>query len=272
MDSLKSIPQRNLKFDFARAICVLWIVGFWHLINYLPQECRLQGNALTICKEITYGVLACFTFLSGYFLKKYDFNSINDTVTFYKKRLIRFYPLFVLATSCFLVSGSSLRQVLYAIFGLSLFLPPPIATLWYFSMLLFFYLCTPLLKMKESVKMMFVFIAVLIVLFVFGYFFADKRFIMYLPFYILGLNLPNRTVESFLDIYTFILSVAVFVCFCFIGSDNLILQIVQALSGVCAVCSFLTTIRFNDLWHLLLRHPCVPICFIGLYIQFLHFC
>ena len=239
------VDNRDYRFDLARALCVLWIVGFWHLINYLPQECRLEGNPLVICKEITYGVLACFTFLSGYFLKKYEFNSINDVLEFYKKRFLRFYPLFVAATLCLLVSGSSLLQVIYAILGLSLFIPPAIQTLWYFSMLLLFYLFTPLLKAKETYKMRIIFLVFVIAVLVVGYFFADQRLIMYFPFYVLGLNLPNKVVEKIMSLPMLLLSIVVFVGCCLVGSDNLIIQIVQAMAGVCAIISF-SKFVYND--------------------------
>lgn len=239
------VVNRDFRFDFARALCVLWIVCFWHLINYLPQECRLEGNPLVICKEITLGILACFTFLSGYFLKKYEFNSINDVLEFYKKRFLRFYPLFVAATLCLLVSGSSFKQVIFAILGLSLFIPPAIQTLWYFSMLLLFYLFTPLLKAKETPKMRIVFLVIVIAVLVVGYFFADQRLIMYFPFYLLGLNLPNKIVEKMMSLPILLLSISVFVGFCFVGSDNLILQIVQAVAGVCALLSF-SKLVYND--------------------------
>ena len=244
MDGLTP-KKRNLQLDLARALCVLWIVGFWHLINYLPSEYKLEGNNLVVCKEITYGVLACFTFLSGFFLKKYDFNNINDVIIFYKKRLTRFYPLFVVASFCLFVCGSSINQVLFAIIGLSMFVPTPIPTLWYFSMLLLFYLFTPLLKMKgRSVKIKVLISFFIFLLFVIGYLFADQRFIMYLPFYILGLNLSNSYVER-LNHYTFILSVALFVAFCYIGSDNLAMQIIQAAVGVIVILSF-CNISYND--------------------------
>ena len=241
-----STTQRNYSFDFARALCVLWIVGFWHLLNYLPQEFRLGEQALPICKEITFSVLACFTFLSGYFLKKYEFNKGHDVLTFYKKRFKRFYPLFVVAAFSLIICGSTIRQILFAITGLSMLYPPPIQTLWYFSMLLFFYLCTPLLKVSNKRTMQnIVFALFLLAILIGGYFFADRRMIMYFPFYVLGLNIPNKIVEKTLNIYTLLLSIGVFIGFCFIGSDNIVLQIIQALTGVFAILSF-SKIVYND--------------------------
>ena len=92
--------NRLIEFDFCRSICVLWIVGFWHLQYYLAPEFQLEGNTWEICRVLTNGVLATFTFLSGFFLKKYTFSNINDVYDFYKKRLVRFYPLYAISTAC----------------------------------------------------------------------------------------------------------------------------------------------------------------------------
>lgn len=229
---------RNYKFDFARALCVVWIVCFWHLLNYLPQEYRIDGDALVICRMITNGVLACFTFLSGYFLKKYEFKSIKDVMVYYKKRLIRFYPLLVAAMLCLIVLGSSVDQVLFGLLGLSLIIPPPIQTLWYFSMLLLFYLWTPILKLSYTKINSIVFVVFIITIFVGGYCFADHRLIMFLPFYVLGLNLPNKLVEKSLTIYYFILASILFVCFCFFKNENIWIQVIQSFCGVWAILSF----------------------------------
>lgn len=90
-----------------------------------------------------------------------------------------------------------------------------------------------------------VFLVFVIFVFVVGYFYADQRLIMYFPFYVLGLNLSNKTVEKIMNLPILLLSIAVFVGFCFIGSDNFILQIVQAMAGVCAVLSF-SKLVYND--------------------------
>lgn len=240
--------SRNYPFDLARSICVIWIVGFWHMLQYLPDELQLSDTALPIFKSITMGVLSCFTFLSGYFLKKYDFHDIQDVLFFYKKRFLRFYPLFVIATFSLIICGSTIRQIILAIVGLSLLCPPPIETLWYFSMLLFFYLMTPLLKirMDEWRKNVVPIVLILSVL-VLGYIFFDKRLIIYFPFYVLGLNITNHTVDRMLNPWTLAVSIAVFVVICIWGQYNIIVQIVQSLCGLIAILSFCKLVYFGGL-------------------------
>ena len=57
------------------------------MLQYLPEELQLSDATLPIFKSVTMGVLSCFTFLSGYFLKKYDFQDIQDALVFYKKKI-----------------------------------------------------------------------------------------------------------------------------------------------------------------------------------------
>lgn len=141
--------NRNSQLDFVRVFCVLWIVGFWHLQNYVSETFQLKGEVLDLCRNITKVVLACFTFLSGYFLSKYNFNSISDIVFFFKKRFCRFFLLFFTSVGLmFLMRGCNLSQSFFAICGASLFTSNPIPTLWYFSMLILFYLMPPILKIK----------------------------------------------------------------------------------------------------------------------------
>ena len=191
---------RDFPFDLARSICVVWIVGFWHMQNYFSPDNKLSGDSLTVCFDITTSVLACFTFLSGFFLKKYEYTNIEDVLYFYKKRLIRFYPLFVIAVVGLVICGSTIQQGLLAILGLSMFFPSPIHTLWYFSMLLFFYMLTPLLKIRrDEWRKNVVPIVLMLSVLVLGYFFFDKRLVIYFPFYVLGLNNSNHTVVKLLN-------------------------------------------------------------------------
>lgn len=82
--------HRVLEFDFARSLCVLWIVGFWHLYKWLSIEYYLSGVALEISARITMIVLGTFTFISGWFLQKYTFSCFHDVLFFCTKTHISF--------------------------------------------------------------------------------------------------------------------------------------------------------------------------------------
>ena len=231
--------NRYFPFDLARSICVVWIVGFWHMRQYLPLELRPSDMVLPVYKSVTMGVLACFTFLSGYFLKKYEFNNIKDVWVFYRKRLIRFYPLFVIAVIGLVVLGSTIRQGLLAIMGLSLFFSHPIHTLWYFSMLFLFYLMTPILKTRKGDwRKMSCSVSLIAIVLVTSYLFFDIRLFIFFPFYVLGLNISNHTVDKLLNPFSLAVSIVVFVVLCLWCQDNCFLQIVHSLCVVIAMLSF----------------------------------
>ncbi len=147
---MSKIKKRNVSMDISRAICMLWIVGVWHLQEYLVEK-NSWNNPYTAC--ITVSVLSMFTFISGYFLSGRT-RKIGDCLQFYKKRLIRFYPLFfVSCISLFLASKfagaaffSNAQQMMFTLTGLSCFIKPYPVTLWYFAMLIFFYAITPFIN------------------------------------------------------------------------------------------------------------------------------
>ena len=81
--------DRKKYLDCARAVCMLYIVGFWHLFDYTGKSIV---NPLT--SQITYGVLATFTFISSFFLGRKKITDMKSVLSFWGKRLIHFYPLF----------------------------------------------------------------------------------------------------------------------------------------------------------------------------------
>lgn len=58
--------SRDLSFDVTRVVCTLWIVGIWHLMNYIPNQ---APAALTtgIGEPVTITALSCFMFISEVF-------------------------------------------------------------------------------------------------------------------------------------------------------------------------------------------------------------
>lgn len=135
--------SRNYAYDNTRAICMIWIVCIWHLGGYIdlfPTE-FYSGNA----SYITDSCLAAFSFLSGFFLSKYEIVNKEDFFYFYKRRFVRYYPLFFISALSLTIVGyiPNLKIFLLTITGLGVFFPPQAPTLWYISMLTLFYLFTP---------------------------------------------------------------------------------------------------------------------------------
>ena len=79
--------KRDFRIDIVRAICAIEIIAFWHLMDYLPNYYSLSGMPLHTAKLLTDSSMATFAFISGFCLSKYDVNTKNDAMYFYKRRL-----------------------------------------------------------------------------------------------------------------------------------------------------------------------------------------
>lgn len=139
----KQLIERKGYIDCARGICVLYIVGFWHMFDYIGIYAK---NYVTNC--LTVGILATFTFISGYFSGGKKIKDYRTTILFYQKRWISFYPMYVVACMLLWRIGyiEDLRQFLLTIIGLACFIPPFPATVWYMCMLMIFYFVTPFIN------------------------------------------------------------------------------------------------------------------------------
>lgn len=219
--------NRIVTFDNMRALCVLWIVGFWHMMGYWQPCYQLNQSNDDICQIITWTALAAFTYISGYFLGHKHISSIKDVADFYIKRLKRFYILFFGSCTTLLIAGIILSQnghgqlwfpetsdYLLSIIGLSTYIGNPPATIWYFCMLISFYLVTPLFLLKESVLYRIIigivlYIILLLLETVFG---SDSRNCLYFPFYVFGILRVFRPEKIKISIY--LLSVILFCIIC----------------------------------------------------------
>lgn len=169
---------------------MVWIVAYWHLCEYLGIDCN---NAIS--STLTHSVLATFTLFSGFFLGQKAITAHE----FYKKRLLRFYPLFFLACLLMFIGGGGIKsflQFLMSITGLSVFWLPQPPTLWYMAMLMVFYVITPpILHMKSKWNIT----GVLLIGFCVEICFClvnkvhpiDEKVILYFPFYVAGLIIPK---------------------------------------------------------------------------------
>lgn len=183
--------------DNIRALCMIWIVGIWHMSDYC-------GNAISnvYTQNITYGVLGAFTFLSGVMMGGNVIESLQDFKLFYKKRLLRIYPLFAVSCTSLLLLHylmnvqliSGVSQYIFTMLGLSIILTPAPGTIWYVSMILLFYILTPFLLYRHANGIKTAILLKSLIIFVFFILLkvvdvglVDERLYMLFPIYCIGL-------------------------------------------------------------------------------------
>lgn len=135
---------RLLFIDYLRAAAILYIVGFWHLWEYAPDAPAYQ-NGFT--HAAIFVALGLFVFLSGVLLGRTEVRAEGRSVmSFYRRRLLRIYPLYILALLTFVAFGiTNWATAAKSAIGLVMFLGPSPATLWFVAMLVWFYLLAPIL-------------------------------------------------------------------------------------------------------------------------------
>ena len=153
---LSHAPQspRNRTVDLLRTAALLYIVGFWHLFEYAPA---LNGHKDSVTGLITKLCLGLFIFISGYLLaQRYQFSDrpqtlLAESLSFYRKRLLRIYPLYFLALSlfwaCQLIDATTYGR---ALFFTTLLPYRPLTTLWFISVIMVCYGLTPLYLHRYS--------------------------------------------------------------------------------------------------------------------------
>lgn len=232
------MSQRNIAFDIARALCVIWIVAFWHYRDFVDNETFNNLVKITLHGEyLTSGVLSCFMFMSGFFLKKYKFNSFQDIKRFAYKRFWRFYILLFFAACLMLLPKLQILKFITLLTGLSVFLHDQPATLWFFGDLIFFYCLTPFLlwnncsKWKSIAKSLSIWFIFLILYITFD---INLRVLMYFPFYVAGLLINNSTI-SHLDSWKGYISSSIAVLICFELPQDIypLYQIAVTLAIIC---------------------------------------
>lgn len=142
LNTLSHIAKtRYYGIDLFRFLSILYIVGYWHLFNYVDIF-HAYNNVFT--NLFTRVVLAYFVLTAGFFAGQSNQN--NSALGFYAKKVFRIFPLYLLAVVLFYWLGiTGLSSSTTAIFLVSMFYPPVPITLWFITMIFIFYLLTPLL-------------------------------------------------------------------------------------------------------------------------------
>ncbi len=176
--------------DFLRAASVIYIVGFWHMMEYWPGSIGAHNHVTTRLTTIVFGL---FTFLSGYLLAQRPLSWTAPKISFFfLRRFLRLYPLYLAALLVFGLTGlADWRSVLLSAPLLSPFLGHIPLTLWYVAVLLIFYLLAPLLLTSRTpVSLLLRSVAVFGVLVVIVRLLphADARLVIYFPAFALGIH------------------------------------------------------------------------------------
>lgn len=186
---------RSLGVDLLRAVCILYVVGYWHLI---PYTSALPGYANWFTEGLKFVAMATFVVCSGFLLARQPVGlDPTGLWSFYRRRLLRIYPLYLLTLILFgLVGLASPGQVVDGALLISMFDPPAMPTLWFITMIMVFYLLAPLLiRCAERPALLVAITAGLLLALVGEHLFVrpiDLRILVYLPAFALGIALQRQ--------------------------------------------------------------------------------
>jgi hypothetical protein len=202
--------------------------------------------------------LYLFTFASGYLLGgKYSFGKGSNTkiLPFYKKRVLRIIPLFLLASIVlYLIGFNSGRATLNGVLLMSPFVKPRPLTLWYIPAILWCYIITPLIGRRHFTWRLISGAGMLLTVWLIRYFVhsIDWRFLFNMLLYLIGLvsapyfnwKFENRKWIKWLVIVVFIglLSVT------FFKMPHMLFQKISSFVGVFAllfVCECVANLVFH---------------------------
>ncbi len=195
----RNSAARNVGLDMLRGLSMVYIVVFWHMISYVEPAPDI-GSVITY--RLTLVVIGTFVLLSGFLLgQRSHVKGMSDVLLFYKKRLVRIYPLYLIALMLFAVLQiDDLATLAKAAVFVSMLWAPAPHTLWFVAMLMLLYCVAPFLLLASEKLGTSRFIAICIGVFaaLCAYSFAgdmlDHKLLFYFPAFAFGLLVGNRGV------------------------------------------------------------------------------
>ena len=216
--------MREYRFDVVRVVCMTYIVTYIHLYEYIYPNGRMTFY-LPICIGMTHACLGAFTFVSGYLLgKKYIFGQQGDADiwTFYKKRILRIVPLFIVSSILlWLIDFNGSKSTLNGLLCVSPFIDPKPRTLYYIPIILWCYLITPLISRHRLKWRIMGSLVIMVIIAIARYLFPsiDSRFLFNVFFYLVGVisapcfnwrfNIPHGTSIKISAVLTFVIIVTI---------------------------------------------------------------
>lgn len=183
--------MREYRFDVVRVVCMTYLVVYFHLYGYVYNDSQ-TSFVYAASTAVAHACLGLFTFVSGYLLgKKYCFGQQGhgDVLLFYRKRIWRVIPLFVVSSiALWLIGFNTAEATINGLLCISPFVRPEPMTLYYIPVILWCYLVTPLvsrygLRWRVCCSL-FLFGLLLLARFMFPS--IDNRFVFDVFFYFVG--------------------------------------------------------------------------------------
>ena len=226
--------EKILSFDTARVISMFYIIGILHLSGYTGKS--IAENE--ICVSVIWSTLGVFTFISAYLLgSRYNFSSISEIMVFYKKRLLRFYPLFLISSLALVAIGFHSWDVTWkGLLGISPFWKPQQQTLWYIATLMFMYLITPALGNGKLGRKVIIILGILVLAFSIECIFhtVDSRYYYFL-IYAIGVvaakHFPNSSLRILSSKYVFFVIIIIYVAVLSIMLKEKEMRLLMLLNG-----------------------------------------
>lgn len=182
-------PKRNITLDIARVFCMFWVICIWHFSQYLGHS-SFDDIVYFYLDPVTYSALGTFFYISGLLLhQKYDILSFHDAWHFIIKRWLRIYPLYIIAAIFYLFTNDITPiHFIKGAFGFGIFNHPMTTSLWFIEVIIVYYMLY-VVVWSSSRKLIIVksIITYIVIIAIGEAIYIDHRFIMYYPFFILGM-------------------------------------------------------------------------------------
>ncbi len=183
--------QRLVFIDWIRAVGILYVVAFWHGFEWVRGE---PFHITPVTTALKFTALGLFVFVSGYLLGRQPIDlTARGLMQFYRRRLLRIWPLYAVALLVFFFLGLADADVAWrSAFGISLFWGPAPLTLWFVAMLLSYYVLAPFLVTAASRSTLHLIVAsgvllAVIVVLKTALPHGDSRIVLYFPTFVLGI-------------------------------------------------------------------------------------
>lgn len=203
-------PERNYALDILRAVAAIYIIGFWHNVDYVD----LDFLKTPFTKSWAIIALGVFFIVSSYLLTNQQREVIASRPEgkerkkiihqFYLKRVLRIYPLYAIAVLLFFwmeIGRWSIPHLVTSLTLIAAIIDKSPLTLWFINVIFLYYLALPffLFYMRTNSKIVVSGIIFFILLFVIHRLtpLIDERIYVYLPSMIFGVLLgKNEIVQT----------------------------------------------------------------------------